>query len=401
MENIEHVAIVGGGPAGAYCAYELAKKGIYATIFDHSHPREKPCGGGLSALAIEKFPIIRKVPVKRGIGRKLRLISPSGYEVRVGTGYSVGISRLHMDNYILDSALRKGAKLVKEKVIAVRQEDAIWTIRTREKTLRAKILVGADGVNSIVRRSLVGPIPRENFYYAYGYFVKGLERELTTMKFLKNQIGYIWIFPRRINTSIGIALQKGDLRHMRGQLDSFLQEFYPKRKFEVLSKWGGLIPTSDKVDFYNGPCAGKNWILVGDAAGHVDPVTGEGILYAMWSGELAAKVILNKNLRQYDYLWKNAYGYDLMAGAKSKSLSYNSFVLDLSIRIAQRSQTLSQLFFDIITTGEDYTNFEHRLIRDAPRIAVEVISSFIGLHIVSKRKELKREATRNRKNQSR
>jgi flavin-dependent dehydrogenase len=60
MKVCEDVAIVGGGPAGAYCAFELAKQGINATVFDHSYPREKPCGGGISPPTIEKFPFVER-----------------------------------------------------------------------------------------------------------------------------------------------------------------------------------------------------------------------------------------------------------------------------------------------------------------------------------------------------
>ena len=60
MKYVEDVAIVGGGPAGAYCALTLAKKGIMPTIFDHSHPREKPCGGGISPPVLKKFPFLEQ-----------------------------------------------------------------------------------------------------------------------------------------------------------------------------------------------------------------------------------------------------------------------------------------------------------------------------------------------------
>jgi flavin-dependent dehydrogenase len=58
------VAIVGGGPAGAYCAYNLAENGICPIIFDHSHPREKPCGGMISPLAQELFPFLKELPIE-------------------------------------------------------------------------------------------------------------------------------------------------------------------------------------------------------------------------------------------------------------------------------------------------------------------------------------------------
>ena len=75
MGKVNDVVIIGGGPAGAHCALELANKGIYATVFDHSHPREKPCGGGISSRTIEKFSFIEKFFSKGKITTKLKIIS--------------------------------------------------------------------------------------------------------------------------------------------------------------------------------------------------------------------------------------------------------------------------------------------------------------------------------------
>ena len=76
------VAIVGGGPAGAYCAYKLAENGIYPTIFDHSHPREKPCGGIISPLAQELFPFLKKLPIKHIKRTRMYLTSPLDEKLR-------------------------------------------------------------------------------------------------------------------------------------------------------------------------------------------------------------------------------------------------------------------------------------------------------------------------------
>ena len=71
-------AIVGGGPAGAYCAGCLTENGIYPTIFDHTHPREKPCGGLVSSLAQELFPFLRHIPIEHTVKKKFYFVSPNG-----------------------------------------------------------------------------------------------------------------------------------------------------------------------------------------------------------------------------------------------------------------------------------------------------------------------------------
>ena len=104
MKRVE-VAIIGGGPAGASCAIELAKHGVYATIFDHSHPREKPCAGGISTQAIEKFPFLEPF---RSIGFALsdfKIISYNGIQVMTKKrDYGFCVSRMLFDLGILKMA---------------------------------------------------------------------------------------------------------------------------------------------------------------------------------------------------------------------------------------------------------------------------------------------------------
>ena len=93
-------AIVGGGPAGAYCASCLTKNGIYPTIFDPSHPREKPCGGVVTSLAQEIFPFLRQIPIEHIIRRSVRFISPSGKQFnRRLSSELIVFSRLELDQY--------------------------------------------------------------------------------------------------------------------------------------------------------------------------------------------------------------------------------------------------------------------------------------------------------------
>jgi digeranylgeranylglycerophospholipid reductase len=83
------------------------------------------------------------------------------------------------------------------------------------------------------------------------------------------------------------------------------------------------------------PCAGENWILIGDAAGHVDPISGGGILYALWDGKLAAEAIIKRDLREYDKLWKKEYGKKLKTQSKKKAKFYNPVNSTLMILLAR------------------------------------------------------------------
>jgi len=372
MKKLEDVVIVGGGPAGAYCAYELAKNGIYPIIFDNSHPREKPCGGGLSPLVLEKYPFIKNVPSKGISSARFKIISPSGKEaIAKGKRGSFNVSRLQLDKYILNMATKKGARLLEERVIKVTKEKNLWTIKTKKRTLKAKIIIGADGANSIVRNEILGPIPKKNLGITFGYYASGTEKEDSIIKYLKGNVGYIWLFPRKDHSSIGIGSELRYSKQLKDILDKFISEYCPHIK--IISKFSAIIPLIKDSNFYKLPCAGENWILIGDAAGHVDPITGEGILYAMWAGELAAKAIKNNKPKEFDNLWRKEYGYDLIEGCEMRDMFYNPFMIELSVILASRSKTFSCLLYDITSSEEEYITFNSRMLREFPKSLIEFI----------------------------
>ena len=134
------------------------------------------------------------------------------------------------------------------------------------------------------------------------------------MKFLDME-GYIWVFSRADHTSVGIGAKLGAVsgNSLFKLLDDFLDENYPGIRKK--RKYSALIPTATDEHFFDLPCCGDNWLLVGDAAGHVDPIAGEGIYYALGSAKMASLAILSDDIRSYDKLWKDKYGEILKQGA--------------------------------------------------------------------------------------
>lgn len=324
------VAIVGGGPAGSYCAYCLAQNDVYPVIFDHTHPREKPCGGLVSPLAQKLFPFLKEVPIEHCERNRIYFISPYGKRVCLSSrkGKFLCFSRLKLDQFLVNMAVNEGAELIEEKVISVRRKRDLWKVKTTRQSYIVKTLIGADGVNSLVRRSIIGPLSKVDKGICYGYLVKGLGKEDLTMMFLFHRMGYIWVLPRVRHTCLGIGCAEISRSHaLKMELDVFIEQHYSH--VEKISRWTALIPHIKDVKTFGIPIAGLNWILIGDAAGHVNPIIGEGIMYALLDGELAAQAVVENNPQLFDRLWRESYGWSLFRDIKLMKWLYKKPFLEL------------------------------------------------------------------------
>jgi geranylgeranyl reductase family protein len=324
------VAIVGAGPAGSYCAYKLAEKGICPSVFDYSHPREKPCGGLVPAGSQEFFPFLNNLPIPHSERSAMTLIAPSGRRLVLvfRKHNALGLSRLKFDQYLLSMAVNAGADLVEEKVIGLERKYGWWKVITQKQSYAAETVVGADGVNSMVRRNIIGSLSRRDKGVCFGYFVKGLENEEITLKLLPDKKGYFWLIPRGENTSIGIGSSEMRYSHeLKNELDACIHGFYPQA--EKISGWTALIPNVKDTKTFRTPIAGSSWVLIGDAAGHVDAITGSGIFYALLGGELAAEAIAEGNPEVFNKLWIETYGQPLLRAAKLRGWVYKKPLLEV------------------------------------------------------------------------
>ena len=166
------VAVVGAGPAGTLLAWKLASRGASVTVFDASHPREKPCGGGLTP---RRSPCCRRRPRTTRCPRAASTAassSPGRASASTSTSTRpVAIaSRTDLDGWLLRRATAAGAVHVAERVIEV---DADGGLRTAERAGSFDLVVGADGAGSLVRRTFVGPTPPARLTMAAGWFATG------------------------------------------------------------------------------------------------------------------------------------------------------------------------------------------------------------------------------------
>jgi flavin-dependent dehydrogenase len=215
---------------------------------------------------------------------------------------------------LLDRALANGRVChFRQRVTGVERAGEGWSVRTKAgETHSADYLVGADGVRSLVRREVVGPIPQQHLGLAVGYRVRGVPDAIVFQTYADLE-GYLWSFPRADHASVGIATRLGAMapKDLWQRVDQFRDEVCPEAN--KLDRYSALLPMAQDASLWDSPCAGPNWALLGDAAGHVHPLTGEGIAYALWSAELLAEALGRGDLQLYEDLWRERYGCQFMA----------------------------------------------------------------------------------------
>ncbi len=296
------VAVVGAGPAGAWTAYLLASRGARVVLVDPSHPREKPCGGGVtgralalvqSGLALDRLPAVsirsaRFVDIATSTSARVPL------DGETLTGALVVASRTEFDGLILAAATRAGAALVTARVTHIEIEHGGFRLDTADgKIERAAWVIGADGANSLVRRRLARAFRRDQLSIATGFFARGISSDEIVLELVGDPPGYIWSFPRPDHLAIGICAA-ADAGPTAGALRARVAEWIrvtgvaPGAPLEPYS-WP--IPSLSPRDFETLDVARHGWLLVGDAAGLVDPITREGIFFALQSGAFAAETL--------------------------------------------------------------------------------------------------------------
>lgn len=339
------VGIVGAGVAGSTCAQVLGEAGIKVAIFDHSHPREKPCGGFIEDRVVEEFEIPKTLlenEVKWSLTERFKLRTRFLFEPSQFLA-----SRKDFDSYLLQRALKNNsATFFDEKVVQVIAEKEKWILRTNGgKFVKVNFLVGADGCPSLVRKYVYKPIPQEFLAMTVGYDLS-CSREYIEKNFAKNTVevyyprryvkkgGFIWIFPKRTKINIGIGSRESGSK-LKQALDTFIAVHPAGKRLKNLEGqfFTHLIPAVWVKKFFDLPCSGNNWALIGDAAGHVNPIGGLGIYYAMKGGRLCGRAFLDGDIHLFEEYWRKDYGDELYSAASNASRFYSNFGFALWIPV--------------------------------------------------------------------
>lgn len=392
--------IVGAGPAGSFAAERLAQGGVRVALFDGRPEGEpKACGGGVTTKALKAWPHLLDA-----VGRtvdELEMYSPSGKHLHMKLDEPFAIySRVAFDSYLRERARAAGAQVVFTKITSrgIKRTADGWTLRDGNGgEWSGKMLVGAEGANSAIAKKLAGPLQASDMEVAFGYRAPLPEKgdAPTVIAFLPGWVGYAWAFPRLDHISFGIATTQDAFEHKA--LDELLWQFmfgyYSQREGSRQNIWkrskdsvtGSLekdlrasaeryaarIPGLADQTWEKRRVCGEGWALLGDAAGFADPVTGEGIYYALRSAELFADAFLEGRPEEYEQRWRQDFGGELRRASQMRRRFYGNFwgapFTERMIAFARGHSGIKKVLGDLVAGEQGYVGLKKTLARRALR----------------------------------
>ncbi len=274
--------VVGSGPAGSTCAYELSKRGLKVAILEKKKlPRFKICAGCLSARIGKHLPKGWERLVLNSISSGVLRYKQDSFKLEDEQTIAYIIDRSSFDYFLTQKAMEEGAKLITDEFEGFEEEKGHYRVFTKGGSFTCDYLIGADGFYSKTAK-LLG-FEKRKFYRSLELFDKlewGAKEVEISIGWVRR--GYAWTFPRGEGVSIGIASGHGE------NLLSLLREYGRSDA----KPYGWHIPYSEGMkDLHLGR---GRVLLVGDAGNFVDPLLGEGIYYAVLSGKRASESILKE-----------------------------------------------------------------------------------------------------------
>src|SRR5437588_529257 len=396
------VVVVGAGPAGATAARALALAGLPVRLLDRSiFPRNKPCGGGISVRVLGRFPYLeRELPriVTHTLSR-LHLEGPDGRSavVRSDVPAALMIRRLEFDALLVSLAVDAGAELVTgaDIVRASMADGPVLLVARDGRRFEADTLIAADGVHSVIARRLglnpgwpASSVALDMMEETPRTVLRDLDPATLWVAYGYDGPGYAYIFPKRDHANVGIGYL---LSHYRAAIGSSPYEL--QRAFiDRLRARGILAGESVRGNFtpflipVGGPLRrpGRGRVLLaGDAGGFVNAFTAEGIYYAMVSGDLAARsVVDNGNARRarhvaarYRRACSREIGRELRDSVLiQRYLFSNPRRIKEMVDAAPRHQAITNLILDYAIGRREYRSLRRRLLAHAPHLAVSLIA---------------------------
>jgi geranylgeranyl reductase family protein len=375
------VAVLGGGPAGSFAAERLAQAGLNTILFDEKLAWEKPCGGGITYKAYHEYPFLIDNDAPKKLVHQTVVGAPKTSDATVDLTHPLVIyARKDLNGMLLERAGQAGAAIEKTRVLEIERRDRGWRLRTRHGIAEADYCVVATGARNPLRE--VGTQWRaSDTMTTLGYFVPGA-RERIDIQFLPNLEGYIWVFPRCGHLSVGIGGKNEPAQSLRKRLEQYMDERGISRSGATY--FGHMLPSLDSGGWKRNRVAGDGWLAVGDAAGLVDPITGEGIYYAIRSGDLASRVIAEdahgfaEKAAAYRSVIAREFVHDLeYAAALAQRVFLGRFLFrtvpQRMVQFMNRSTRFRDLMQDLFAGTQPYLELKDRLLRNINGTLQEVV----------------------------
>jgi geranylgeranyl reductase family protein len=372
--------VIGGGPAGSTCARRAAEGGLDVVLIEkEAHPLNKPCGGALSPRAVDLLGFEIKDAIERTFQAAV-IHTPTGKKTiltREGLEACL-ISRSEFDRILLERARRAGVEVIQgTKIVAIEQLRKGIRALSVGDSYKGHLLVGADGVNGVTSKQLGIRKRWESKSVAlcinaeFPAKSSDIERAMTTEGHTQNVInlfyglvdtGYGWCFPKRESLNIGIGCRMDRATNLRDKWDSLIRRIEKSKniKLEVTKKTSARVPLGGG----RGGVIARRTMLIGDAAGLVSPVSGEGISYAIESGLLAADIAREAvakesplHLIEYEQMLKQGLARELKMLRTIARIIYRSRGnIDLLCAIAERDSVIRECMTDIVARTKPYSD---------------------------------------------
>ena len=369
---MKQVAILGGGPAGAFAAEQLASAGLRVQLFDEKLAWEKPCGGGLTYKAYTQYPFLLDNPTPKRLVTETVLAAPHAGEVSLKLNEPLLIySRFDLNRLMLDRAERAGVQIEKARVNEMARYGSSWRLRTSAGIADADFCIVATGARNPLRQ--VGTeLSPDDTMSALGYYVPA-EQARIDIQFLPQLEGYIWVFPRCQHLSVGICGKGVPAAQLRQRLEQYMMERGLSAKGATF--YSHLLPSLATRSWKTNRVAGDGWMAVGDAAGLVDPITGEGLYYAIRSGDLAARSLLAEvgglaeRVAHYRRVLRRDFTADLEFGSRlAKRVFLGRFLFGSvparMVQFTRRSPRFSSVMQDLFSGKQPYLGLKRRLLEN-------------------------------------
>jgi geranylgeranyl reductase family protein len=385
------VIIVGGGPAGSIAAERACRGGLDVLMLEKAvYPRSKTCGGGVSRKALDVIGGIDKELIEREtFGARIFLPDYRNFAGMLDDRVAVMTRRENLDHWLARRAEDVGAVVQDNESV----KDILFTenyveVVTSKNRYRSRMIIGSDGVNSTVARRSgirtrwgddIGLCLEVEVELGETAVDECVDDRLVEFYFIGDW-GYGWIFPKRDRISIGIGEVAARAHNLKGSFSRFVRDVSLQKNIDIEGRISGINNYRIPAGGFDRRIHGDRVLLAGDAAGFVDPFLGEGIYYAVKSGEIAADVAAGavesgdfseRFLQEYVARCEKEFNYDLKSALKFANFAYGH--RDMLLKALWRDKKLFMEYMRTVRGDMTYTEFNRWCARRSPVTLAKLI----------------------------